>query len=102
MVDYHSKWIYYKFVSEVNTDVVKSFMENIFKVEGYPSFLVTDSGVQFKSVATKQFLANEEVKHLSTALYSPQGNGLDEIANRLIKETIQLAMMANKDVVETV
>lgn len=31
-------------------------------------------------------------KHLTTALYSPQGNGLVERVNRILKDTVQMAV----------
>ena len=102
MVDYHSKWVYHKFVSEVVTRSVVGFMEQVFRIEGFPNVIVTDNGVQFESELMKRFLQDKGVKHYTTALYSPQGNGLVERMNKLIKETIQLARATGADVYSAV
>ena len=102
LVDYHSKWVYHKFLGEIVTESVMNFMEEVFRIEGFPNAVVTDNGVQFKSEAMKQFLQNRGIKHYTTALYSPQGNGLVERMNRVIKETVQLAKAASIDAVTAV
>ena len=98
LIDYHSKSIYTGFMRDPTTNAVISFLEQIFHVEGFPLSMITDNGVQFKSEIMRKFLRERGIRHYTTALYSPQGNGLVERANKIIKETIQLAVTARSDV----
>ncbi|XP_069083442.1 uncharacterized protein [Pleurodeles waltl] len=61
-----------------------------------------DNGVQFVSHRMKSFLSNLGIKHLTTALYRPQWNGMVERVNRMMKETIQFAFDAGGSVQEAV
>ena len=71
--------------------------QSVFVREGYPNHIVTDNGVQFTSHKIKDYFAERGIKHSTTALYHPQGNGLVERINRTIKEGIQLATLQHKD-----
>ncbi|KAJ1095977.1 hypothetical protein NDU88_001126 [Pleurodeles waltl] len=92
MVDYTSKWVVTKCVNSVDTQTVIEFLEEEFSREGIPSHLVTDNGVQLTSQDMKRFLDSLAVKHLRTALYLPQANGLAERMNRMVKACVQEAV----------
>lgn len=85
-----------------NTDNVIDFLRQLFRSEGIPAFLVSDNGVQFVSNNMRSFLTNFGVKHLTTALYSPQGNGLVERVNRILKDSIQLAVSSGLQIQDAV
>lgn len=50
----------------------------------------------------KTFLENFGVKHLTTALYCPQGNGLEERVNLILKDMVQLAVSSGLHVQDAV
>ena len=46
LVDYYSMWSEVAFETEVTTDKMIQFLDNVVAREGLPQFLVTDNGVQ--------------------------------------------------------
>lgn len=46
VVDYFSKWVSFKFMRELNTDVI-DFLRKLFRSEEIPALLISDNGVQF-------------------------------------------------------
>lgn len=44
IIDYHSKWPEVKFVANATTQVIISFIKEVFAREGAPDILVTDNG----------------------------------------------------------
>ncbi|KAJ1137275.1 hypothetical protein NDU88_003688 [Pleurodeles waltl] len=92
LMDYFSKWPEVEFVSKISTEVVIEFLENVFAREGVPETLVSDKGVQFTSTKMAAFLKRNGIQHVRVALYNPSSNGLIERFNRVVKETIQLAL----------
>ena len=49
LTDYYSKWPEVCFTANVITSKVITFLKQVFSREGFPSEIVTDNGVQFKS-----------------------------------------------------
>ena len=96
LVDYYSKWCEVAFETEVTTDKMIQFLDNVFAREGLPEFLVTDNGVQLTSHKMKEFLKGNGITHLLASLYHPQTNGLVEIMNRTVKEGIQRGKLEGK------
>lgn len=101
LIDYTSHWIQFKFSQNTNTTSLISFLENAFFLDGIPSTLFTDNGVQFTSDAMRAFLERFDIKHERTALYCPKANGMVERANRMLKDHIQLAITNNLRVEES-
>ena len=84
------------FETEVTTDKMIQFLDNVFAREGLPEFLVTDNGVQLTSHKLKEFLKENDITHLLASLYHPQTNGLVERINRTVKEGIQIGKLEGK------
>ncbi|KAJ1087938.1 hypothetical protein NDU88_001097, partial [Pleurodeles waltl] len=95
IIDYFSKWIEEKFVSQPTTSEVTTFMKEVFCKEGFPRQLVSDNVVQFLSQEMTMFLKVNDIEHIGSFLYHPQSNGQVEWANRLAKETIQMALRSH-------
>lgn len=83
---------------EVSSRTVVEFLNDVFLKEGFPEFLVTDSGSQFVASEVENFLHTCGIKHLKSSLYHPQTNDLVERMNRVLGECIQWAL-SNKCVV---
>lgn len=60
-------------------------------MEGIPGVILTDNGTQLVSSEMEEFLSNCSIKHKKCALYHPEGNGMVEHFNRVLKGTIDLA-----------
>ena len=96
LADYCSKWCEVAFETEVTTDKMIHFLDNVFAREGLPEFLVTDNGVQLTSHKIKEFLKGNGITHLLASLYHPQINGLVERMNRTVKEGVQIGKLEGK------
>ncbi|KAM7283094.1 uncharacterized protein ISCGN_000254 [Ixodes scapularis] len=102
LVDYHSKWLGVMSVHNVTTASVIDFLKFVFAREGLPEEIVTDNGPQFISKEFTEFLKTQGIRHLRTSLYYPQANGQVERFNRVLKSTIQLAVVHKRNLQETV
>lgn len=89
VVDSHTKWIEAVTMSHATAEATITALREIFSRLGIPRTVVSDNGTQFTSDAFAQFLAGNNVKHLRTAPYHPQSNGLAERAVRTIKDGLK-------------
>lgn len=74
-----------KFTSKIIVDYLRNHIFNVF---GVPEFLTSDNGSQFKSAEFVQFLSQYGVKHLCTAVYSPQSNACERV-NRSVNAALR-------------
>nr|XP_050026949.1 uncharacterized protein K02A2.6-like [Dermacentor andersoni] len=102
VVDYFSKWPEVAFCRDVSSTKVMDFLLSIFAREGYPDELVSDHGPQFTSREFESFLQDRGIKHSFSAVYHPQANGQVERFNRVLKSYIQLALLEQRPVKNTV
>ncbi|KAF0308745.1 uncharacterized protein FJT64_020061 [Amphibalanus amphitrite] len=85
MTDYHSKWPEVALTSSIETDDVIQFLSQAWSREGLCDELVTDNGPQFTSDRFRQYLAQRSIRHHTSAVYWPRGNGAVERLNREVK-----------------
>ncbi|XP_043206121.1 uncharacterized protein K02A2.6-like [Amphibalanus amphitrite] len=85
MTDYHSKWPEVALTSSIETDDVIQFLSQAWSREGLCDELVTDNGPQFTSDRFRQYLAQRGIRHHTSAVYWPRGNGAVERLNREVK-----------------
>ena len=102
LIDYYSKWPEVAFASTVTTDSIIDFLLSIFSREGYPEELVSDNGSQFISVQFRQFLAERNIKHTTSAIYHPEGNSEIERFNRVFSDYVKTALMEHKEIQSSV
>ena len=96
MTDYYSKWPEVAFTRDITTDAVLSFMSTAFSRLGNPLCVTTDNGVQFTSAAFSSFLKERQITHSRSSLYYPAANGAIERFNRVLRQTVQLAIQQNQ------
>ncbi|KAJ8373726.1 hypothetical protein SKAU_G00043060 [Synaphobranchus kaupii] len=96
MTDYYSKWPEVAFTRDITTDTVLAFMSSVFSRHGNPLNVVTDNGVQFTSASFASFLKDRQISHNRSSLYYPAANGAIERFNRVLKQTIQLAIQQHQ------
>ena len=60
----------------------------MFARQGVPGILVSDNGPQFTSKMFKDFCKSEGIKHVTSAPYCPQSNGVVERFHRTLKEML--------------
>lgn len=95
-IDYFSKWPEVAFTSNATTATVLKFLSNVFAREGNPLEITSDNGPQFTSSAFADFLKERGIKHIRTSVYHPQSNGCVERFNRVLKDCIQAAEVAQR------
>jgi len=88
LVDDHSKYVFCKIVSSIETIRVIEVLEEAFDIFGLCNTLVTDNGVQFTSYQFSEFLQKLGIVHVKSATYNPQANGAIERVNRNFKKVL--------------
>lgn len=85
VMDHLSKFHWLCPLKKFTTNLIVQFLKNqIFFVYGVPEIIVSDNGSQFKSNDFEAFLTEHGIKHLCTALYSPQSNASERVNRSLI------------------
>ena len=73
----------------VATHIVVNHLTEIFSRRGFPGVVVTDNGPQFKSKAFEEYCKSSKgIKHVTSAPYSPQSNGVMERLHGTLKPMI--------------
>lgn len=96
VIDYFSKFPFVKLTKNVTTRTVISFVKEIFAVEGICPTIVTDNGVQFQSSEWKSFCEENNIAHVKSSLYYPQGNSIVERFNRSLSDTFEAFKIQNE------
>ncbi|XP_064475837.1 uncharacterized protein K02A2.6-like [Ornithodoros turicata] len=102
LIDYHSRWPEVCFSNTVTTSTVIGFLRQIFSREGHPVEIVTDNGCQFISHEFRAFLQERGIRHIRSSVYHPQGNGMIERFNKVLKSFVQVAQLENRPIKEAV
>ncbi|XP_064479116.1 uncharacterized protein K02A2.6-like [Ornithodoros turicata] len=102
LIDYHSRWPELCFSNTVTTATVIGFLRQIFSREGHPVEIVTDNGCQFISHEFRAFLEERGIRHIRSSVYHPQGNGMIERFNKVLKCFVQVAQLESRPIKEAV
>ena len=78
VVDSHSKWFEVHVTTSATATTTIEKLRTTFATHGLPEVLVSDNGPTFVSTAFEEFLQQNGIKHLTSALYYPASNGLAE------------------------
>nr|XP_033495922.1 uncharacterized protein K02A2.6-like [Epinephelus lanceolatus] len=98
IVDAHSKWLdVYPVTSATSANTINC-LRNSFSTHGIPEMIVSDNAQCFVSEQTKDFMTQNGITHVTSALYHPSSNGLAERAVQTFKE---LMKKSSGDTVET-
>jgi transposase InsO family protein len=84
VLDHLSKYVLTHPLKSMVTKNITKFLESVFHMFGVPETLMSDNGVQFRSKDFNPFLQKFGIKHLLTALYSPQANASERVNRSLI------------------
>ena len=80
-VDRFSKFAYSRLLRNKTAQQVVNALKSIFR-QAVPKTIISDNGVEFKSVVTQEFLRSKDIKQFFSTPYLPQSNGLVERFNR--------------------
>ena len=85
VVDYYSRYIEVKRLSETSSADVINSLKGMFARHGLPDSLVSDNGPQYSSSEFKQFVEECGICHLTSSPNHPSANGEAERAVRTVK-----------------
>lgn len=85
VLDHYTKFPLLKAVKNFNAIGICDFLkENVFSIFGTPELILSDNGKQFKSSQFNNLLAERGIRHVYTALYSPQANASERVNRSII------------------
>ena len=85
VLDHLTKFPLIKPVKKFSSAIIISFLEEfVFNVFGVPEYVISDNGSQFRSSQFAAFLTKYGVKHMLTAIYSPQSNSSERVNRSII------------------
>lgn len=88
-IDYLTRWPVAAAVPNINEETTADFLFNqVVKMYGVPSYILTDRGSNFTSEFVREFLRDMGCRHITTTAYRPQSNGLCERLNQTLTQTI--------------
>ncbi|XP_064462970.1 uncharacterized protein K02A2.6-like [Ornithodoros turicata] len=86
IVDSHSGWTVGIRAKSATTEVIVDRRGPVWARFGLPTCILTDKGIAFAGAAFQEFIKRNGTRHMQTAPYHPQSNGLAERAVRNVKE----------------
>ena len=75
--------------------VAKALFERVISVFGPMETLVSDQGSEFVSNIWKELMQTWKIKHMTTASYSPQSNGMNEKVNQSVIQILTTLVTDN-------
>lgn len=97
VLDHLSKYVFLKALKKFTTKPIIDFLEkDIFHLYGVPETIISDNGSQFKSGEFESFLTKYGIRHMFTAIHSPQSNSSERV-NRSIIAAIRAFIHKNQN-----
>ncbi|GKV01815.1 hypothetical protein SLEP1_g14337 [Rubroshorea leprosula] len=94
-MDYFTKWIEAKSLSTTTEKKIKEFLFNLILCRfGIPKWITADNGPQFRVVALRLFCNDYGIELALTSVYTPQSNGQDEFANKIVLRGLKARVLA--------
>lgn len=94
MIDVFSRFTWLRPLRSKSSVEVTNVLQNVFDTFGFPAICQHDCGSEFGSTF-KQFLADNNVKDISSSPYHPQSQGKIERNNRLVKSKIKYDILSS-------
>ena len=88
LIDSSSRWLEVVPMKNITSTEVINQLRKIFLHLGLPKTIVSDNGPSFVSEEFRKWCKGNQIKHLLTAPYSPQSNGLVERAVQSFKKSM--------------
>jgi len=89
-VDYFTKWVEAEPLATITAQQVQKFVwKSIVCRFGIPHTIITDNGNQFTDTGLKEFYQGLHIKHVTSSVEHPQGNGQAEAANKVILQELK-------------
>ena len=89
LIDAYSKWLEVIPMGSITTQATIETLKTIFCTHGLPEVIVTDNGPSFTSIQFREFSKQNGIRHIRSAPYHPESNGLAERAVQIFKSSIK-------------
>ena len=89
VVDYYSRWVEIKKLSDQTSESVIIALKELFSQQGIPETIMSDNGPQYSASQFKEFAAAYGFTHITSSPNFPQANGEAERAVRTIKSLLR-------------
>lgn len=96
VVDSKSKFPFVIRMSSTTSQATVQALRSIFALEGLPKTIVSDNGTQFTSGEFQQFCRNHSIRHMTSAPFNPESNGIAERMVRTFKTSFLKIMEDHK------
>jgi len=85
VLDQPSKFHWLHPLKKFTSKIIEEYLQNhIFHVYGVPEVFISNNGSQFKANELNAFLTTHGVKHVYTAIYTPQSNAPERFNRSII------------------
>ncbi|CAD7001899.1 unnamed protein product [Ceratitis capitata] len=84
VLDHVTKYPLLKEIKYFNANLICDYLKELFSLFGTPEIILSDNGKQFKSQQFNALLTDRGVRHVFTALYSPQANASERVNRSII------------------
>lgn len=99
-IDYFSRYMEFKLIRTISSQVIINSMREIFCRLGYPKCIRTDNGRQYISSEFNQYCKENDIQQILTPAYWPQANGEVENMNKSIVKRLKIAHMNGLNLLE--
>jgi IS30 family transposase len=91
VVDRFSKYAHFMAMPHPYTacSVARMFLDNIYKLHGFPATIVSDKDTVFRSLFWKELFARQGVKLCHSTAYHPQSDGQTEVVNKCLENYLR-------------
>ena len=89
VIDAKTKYLEVEVVPSVSAHDTMDALTLIFSRHGLPNTLVSDNATSFSAQIFKDFIAKNNIEHVTPPPFSPQSNGLAERAVRVVKDLLK-------------
>ena len=86
IVDHFSKYTNSFLLNTKNAYEIYPLIKNFMNTYGYPKYLITDNGTEFKNKLIKSLCDSNNVKFIHGLPYRPHSQGVVEHVHRIIKK----------------
>nr|XP_034824747.1 uncharacterized protein K02A2.6-like [Maniola hyperantus] len=97
LIDYFSNYVEVGMIRNLSSTSVINFLREQFARHGVPLELITDNSTAYSSLEFKKFMAEWDVRHVTSSPHYPQSNGKSERTVQTIKQLLKKCIDSGQD-----